>query len=166
MALSAFEYVNQDTPVSIPGANYVHKLCESASAEGMAVLVQQALDEVEALNVLIAAAVPGDPNVLLSISDADLGGGGDGHTFICMLTFVPVGVNLLASLIHQSPLPENVRMGFRLASEAEALQPLIGELVQELTAQSDLLSFFQGVRGASKGTRFMVGIGGLVSAPS
>lgn len=147
-----------------PATSFVVKTLEAAEASEMETLVQAALDEVTAVNVLIAAAFPQDPTVLLTLGDMMLAGGGDGHTFVVTLIFVPDSVNGVQTLLELGVgalLPANLSFVFALGSEKEALQAEITNALTRAAGNASTRAIFQGLAGAAKGTRFMFGVGGL-----
>jgi hypothetical protein len=179
MALSLIAYLNSgffsgfiDPP---PAAAFVHKIIESADPVDMQVRATRAVAEVVAQNAAIVAAFPNDSDLLLSIADADLAGGGDGHTFILEMTWVPIAANtlivLLPDLDPSTLFPENVGFQCCLASENEALANVFGPMVDRATLDvpfgvfPEVLTFMQAVRGSSKGTRFMACLGYLRPIP-
>jgi hypothetical protein len=146
-----------------PAVPQLIRSLQAADAEEMTKLVAQMLAEMVVLNAAIVAANPEypDPDTLqLGIIDADLAGGGDGHTFVLTVTFLP--------LVSKSglPLPEEVVYGFVTGSTAETIETLLSEKIQATANQapdaenSPLIVFWQAVRGAAKGTRFMAGFAG------
>ena len=147
-----------------PAAAFVVKLIESADPADMEARVQAALDEVEALNALIVAAFPENPEIQLTLNDADLAGAGDGHTFIVYLSFVADtlnGMNELQGFSDLTLLPQNIGFTFAMAGEVSALQGQIENAMVRATNGEDVQAVFQFLRGAAKGTRFMYGVGGL-----
>lgn len=167
MALSLIGYVNQAEFVA-PSMSFLQQTLQSADPDDMKAKFDAAVAEVAALNVLILDAFPEDPELQLSFADASLAGGGDGHTFTLILTWVPVVSNQLAILtgVDEDLLVpgEGVNGHFCLASTAQALNPAFTDLVNAAAledAQSELLGIttvWQAHAGASQGTRFMAGI--------
>jgi len=117
---------------------------QAADAPTLRAKVVEAFAAVQALNAQIASFYSGTPAIVdaltLAYGDASLAGGGDGHTFVLTLTFVPgvpSGLSavsfstqglLYANWIAASggftlvpPLPENLGVQCYLASSEEAL---------------------------------------------
>jgi hypothetical protein len=168
----AFTFLSYEDPALFavpfppPAAARVIKVIESADPADMEKRVQAALDEVVAQNVLIAAAYPGVADVLLSLADCDLAGAGDGHTFVFTMFFVPQVLNNLAGLLSDSPpgtlLPELFRFNFAVAGERDALESQIQDAIARgIGVNENMITIFQFLRGAAKGTRFMFGVGGI-----
>jgi hypothetical protein len=161
MALSIFDYQSKASwaalPANPPSVPYLIRSVQAADAEEMTRRVQQMLAEVTALNAAIVDAniEHPDPGTLqLAVADIDLAGGGDGHTFVLTVTFLP--------LLRKSdaPLPESLLYGFVTGSTAEIIEPLLSEKADSVLAEADLDEIgviWQAVRGAAKGTRFMAG---------
>jgi len=159
-------------PVPSPGATFLEVCVQASTPEEMTLKVQQALDEVIARNVLIVADPGLGAEFKLTIGDVELAGGGDGHTFVLTITFVPPGLNgvqtavstLLGSSVDLSP--ESFVFGFGLAGDGENLAPQYEQIVRQIIPESGL-GLFNLAAGAAKGTRFMIGIGALIpSSPS
>jgi hypothetical protein len=148
-----------------PSATFVVKTAEAAEASEMETLVQAALDEIQAQNVLIAAAFPETPERQLTLGDFLLAGGGDGHTFVVTLVFVAQGFNGVQTLLQLGTgalLPENLSFKFGLGSEKDALAIAITDTITRAAAPEATRAIFQEFAGAAKGTRFMFGVGGIL----
>jgi hypothetical protein len=148
-----------------PAEAFIVRTVESADPADMEARVAAVLAEMTTLNVAIAAAYPNDlPDVLMTLADADLAGGGDGHEFVTTLFFSASSLNGVQEIIG-SPgafVPENFSFKFALAGEGEALQSEVNDaILRAIGAGADFDAIFQAVRGASKGTRFMYMLGGL-----
>jgi hypothetical protein len=181
MALSLIVYASQGfipPPFGPPFTTYVQKQVQSADADDMAIKVQQALDEIEQLNADIAVAyaaltpTPSQPlnDFLMSYADANLAGGGDGHTFVFTLTFTASLLNILAALLGSPALPELFEFQFCLASEEDALATTFHDMTERFALKSGpgtpiAIAIWQQVAGAAKGTRFMGGVGGVFVPP-
>jgi len=167
MALSQIFYENPSLfalSFPPPAQAFVTKCIESSDAADMEARVQQALDEVTALNVLIAAAFPDEPTLLLTLADMSLAGGGDGYEFITMLNFVPESLNSLADLLTLDPsllVPGSFKFTFALAGESSELVPVVNAAIARAAGAEDTNVLFQALAGSAKGTRFMYGVGGL-----
>jgi len=148
-----------------PAVPFLVKVIESADAADMEARVQEALDEVTALNVLIAAAFPeGQDETVLTLADADLAGGGDGHTFLMTLYFVPGELNAVQTVLGLTELdmiPGNLLFKFAIGGSDDELLPVLNDAIVRAANGSDTRAIFQFVRGSAKGTRFMYGVGGL-----
>jgi hypothetical protein len=164
MAFTFVFYENADLfaeSFPAPATSLVVKTVEAAEAPVMEALVQEALNEVTALNALIAAAFPDEPGVLLTLADADLAGAGDGHTFVTTLIFVPSDLNGIQEILDTGALtPDLFQFKFGLASEDESFATEINAAITRGIGEFDMPAIFQFTRGAAKGTRFMFGVGG------
>jgi hypothetical protein len=160
MALSLIGYVDQDTfavGTPAPATSFLQQVLQSADPADLQAKVTAALAEVSAQNVLIAAAYPLAPELLLTFQDASLAGGGDGHTFTLVLTWVPGLLNQLQILYGNDDLfPENLLHDFCIAGDADNLQPRFTNLVDGLGSQE--FALWQAHVGSSQGTRFMAGV--------
>jgi hypothetical protein len=165
MAFTNVFYENADLfalSFPAPATSLLVKTVEAAEAPVMEALVQEALDEVTAQNVLIAAAIPDEAGVLLTLADADLAGAGDGHTFVTTLFFVPSDLNGIQEILGSGALLPNLfRFKFGLASEDESFATEINSAITRNIGEFDMPAIFQFTRGAAKGTRFMFGVGGI-----
>lgn len=162
------EFIEDPTLFAIsfpaPAAAFVVKLIQSADAADMEARVQAALDEVDLQNVAIAAAFPQNPEILLTLNDVDVAGAGDGHTFVVLMSFVPDnlnGVNTVLGFSAGTLAPDNLSFKFALAGDASELQAQIENAMVRAANGEDMQAVFQGLRGASAGTRFMYFVGGL-----
>ncbi len=147
-----------------PSATFVVKTAEAAEASEMETLVQAALDEIQAQNVLIAAAFPETPSRLLTLGDFLLAGGGDGHTFVATLVFVAQAFNNVETLLDLGTgalLPQNLAFKFGLGSEKDALAIAITDALTRASSPEATRAIFEEFAGAAKGTRFMFGVGGI-----
>lgn len=165
MSFTNISYQNQAVfaiSFPAPAAAYLVRVVEAAEASVMEELVQQVLDEVIAQNVLIAAAYPDNPELLLTIADMSLAGGGDGHTFVCTLTFVPADSNGVAVIIAAGPIsPTGFVFKFAIAGEQDSFLAAVNDALARLIGPADAPVIFQDSAGAAKGTRFMFGVGGV-----
>jgi hypothetical protein len=151
---------------------------QSAEATDMEARVKAALAEIAAYN----ATQPFGPIGELLLSDADLAGAGDGHTFVCTLTFTFVSFNIVSLLLMAltgataPPQPDEFRFAFSLAGESEPSEVLFEQMINRVcseftvgTAPGVVLALWQATRGASKGTRLMNMMGcfpGVVDPPT
>lgn len=165
MAFTSIFYENADLfaqSFPAPAASLVVKTVEAAEAPVMEALVQEALNEVIAQNVAIAAAFPDEPSVLLTLADADLAGAGDGHTFVTTLFFVPSDLNGIQEILDSGALLPNLfKFTFGLASEDESFGSQVTDAINRGIGEFDMPAIFQLTSGSAKGTRFMFGVGGL-----
>jgi hypothetical protein len=148
-----------------PAAAFVIKVIESADPGDMATRVAAALADVVTQNVLIAAAFPDEPDLVLTLADVEFAGGGDGHAFVTTLVFVPASLNSVGEIIGFEALdlvPENFQFFFGLASEQDALGTAITDTITRAAGPLAGEMLFQFFAGAAKGTRFMFGCGGIV----
>ena len=154
---------------------------QAATATEMTAGVKRALLDVQQQNVGIVANPDLGPEFKLTLADATLSGGGDGHTFVTTLFFTPGSINALQAVLNEltngsiSDLsPEFFDFEFALAGTGAALPPLFVPIFQALCDASsaaqgspaeEVLGIFNLNAGAAKGTRFMVGMGAIINQP-
>jgi len=167
-----------------PAAAILTVAAQGSTPEDLVTSTRKALADVAAQNQAIWNKY-GDDGLILTINDAELAGGGDGHTFVLTLTFLATAFNEVFGLIQLinslnsflgSPVdnnyfrPEALDFEFALASTAEALGPLYPDLIERILASDSLSGFAGGIfnmsAGAAKGTRFMLGVGAVVRLPA
>lgn len=151
---------------------------QGATPEELQRATEVALAEIVAENVAIAANPDLGPDLEMTIADASLSGGGDGHSFVLTITLVPAQLNLVGLLLNFVTglsfdlRPQFFSFRFALAGNGQALEPLFQPLLSELIAlaaqadlDNELFAPWNMSAGAAKGTRFMIGVGGITSQP-
>ena len=183
MAFSLLLVLNQSLFVPLAPPGFVGNLevtVQATTAEEMTAGVKKALFDVQQQNVAIVANPDLGPDFKLTLNDVTMSGGGDGHTFVTTLFFVPALLNALQVLLTAVSIgvtdlsPEFFDFEFALAGTGETLTPLFGPMFQALCDAStavggfseEVITLFNLNAGAAKGTRFMVGMGALIDQPA
>jgi hypothetical protein len=127
------------------GAQVFSRVAESADPVDLALRVNAALDELALITVEVA------PDIFqpLFVSNMELAGGGDGHTFVVSITAAPFVGGGPGGL-----LPGEIRAACFLASEAEAIVLARAAAIAAMPAPPVTI-IDELLAGASKGTRFM-----------
>jgi hypothetical protein len=155
MGLSLIQYVIEPLPL---GRAWLLRTVESAGPEDMEKRIAQVIAEIVKINEDIV-----DSKDKFDLADVDLAGGGDGHTFVAILSFTRAKFSGLGIAVP----PDTVRLGAYMASQRDAIDAAFNLTVTRLVQASTLdpknfTAIFQPIRGASQGTRFM---GLVVGAP-
>jgi hypothetical protein len=184
MSVSLFSLTGSTIAATFPfpSAPFLQLSAQASTAEEMAIAAQKLLDDLEVRNAAILADPVLGPNYAqkkLTICDASLAGGGDGHTFVLTVSVVPNAGNLLQALLTflldgfiTDLSPQFWSFQFALAGDGENLPPQLPALAARALAgaavspDSFALVPFNMTAGAAKGTRFMYGVGCIGQTPA
>jgi len=160
--------------------DYIVRSAQAADPEEMERVVAAHLADIVAINAGID-----DAQAKFTPVDANIAGAGDGNTFIFTVTFTRVSIAAIQDTLLGEPVvlpldpvpvffdPALFITKFAVGGEQDSVDEAIAAAIAKLLdaaagsvgGDATVLSNFMMVAGASKGTRFMAAVTGLVPPP-